>query len=385
MGELQGNSIVKVNALNDSKKVIVISAINIFSGGPLTILRDCLKELSQSGLNSEYQIIALVYSKDNCYYDNVIYIEFPKAKNRIYSYFMEYYGLKRLSVRINPFLWISLTDKTPNVYSDNLAVYLHNPTPFFKISIKDFVYSPFLLLYVLFYKRVCAINVKKNDRLIVQQDWLRDAYTKIFRFPKNRCIVFPPTLKTTTNESSKHNSSDKKTFLFASLPRGFKNFEIICKANSILLERGITEHNIILTLKGDESRYAKSIVSRFSKFNNISFVGVLKAKILKDYYGKSDCLIFPSRLETWGLPISEYSIYNKPMLLADLPYAHNTAAGSKYVAFFNPYDAIQLADYMEKIINNDYSFLKEVPVPLIDKPFSNSWEETIKLIINDKQ
>ena len=34
-----------------------------------------------------------------------------------------------------------------------------------------------------------------------------------------------------------------------------------------------------------------------------------------------------------GLPISEFSEFNKPMLLADLSYAQETAAGSEQVAF----------------------------------------------------
>ena len=34
-----------------------------------------------------------------------------------------------------------------------------------------------------------------------------------------------------------------------------------------------------------------------------------------------DFLIFPSLLETWGLPISEFEQTNKKMILANLPYA----------------------------------------------------------------
>jgi glycosyltransferase involved in cell wall biosynthesis len=377
---------MEINASKNSKKIIIISAINIRSGGPLTILKNCLKELSESPHNKEYHIIALVYSKNNCYFNNITYLEFPRAENRIYSYFMEYYGLKKLSKRINPTLWISLTDKTPNVITNKLVVYLHNPTPFFHLKLKDFIYSPFLLLYVLFYKKVCSINIHKNDYLIVQQNWLRDAYSNLFSFSKKRCIVFPPVSRPKTlNDIYTNENLDKKTFIFASLPRGFKNFEIICEANRILLNRGITDHNIVLTLKGDESRYAKSIVRKYRVSNeNISFIGVVSPDKLNELYNLSDCLIFPSRLETWGLPISEFSVYNKPMLIADLPYAHNTAAGSKYVAFFNPHSATQLAAYMEKIITNDFSFLKEVSIPKIENPHSFSWEETINLITNDK-
>jgi glycosyltransferase involved in cell wall biosynthesis len=373
------------NVINQRKQIIVISAINIISGGPFTILKNCLKEISKSDLGREYEIIALVYCKDNCYHDNITYIEFPKAKRRIYSYFMEYFGLKKLSINLKPLLWVSLTDKTPKVITKHLVVYLHNPTPFFKMRFKDFIYSPFLLLYVMFYNKVCSINIKKNDFIIVQQTWIRDAYTKMYKFPKDKCIVFPPvSYKKSLKVQSEYNNSTIKIFLFASLPRGFKNFEIICEANAILFNRGMVKQKIVLTLSGKENRYAKNIREKFGKYENISFVGVVQPATLDLLYKEADCLIFPSRLETWGLAISEFSLYNKPMLIADLPYAHNTAAGSKYVAFFNPYDANMLADYMQKIITNDFSFLEEVAATIIDKPFSHSWVETIKIIINDK-
>ena len=44
------------------KKIIIVSAVNFRSGGPLTILDDCLKFLDKQ-LSSEYKIIALVHSK----------------------------------------------------------------------------------------------------------------------------------------------------------------------------------------------------------------------------------------------------------------------------------------------------------------------------------
>lgn len=65
----------------------------------------------------------------------------------------------------------------------------------------------------------------------------------------------------------------------------------------------------------------------------IDFIGFVDKKTLFEYYELSSCMIFPSKIETWGLPISEFSEFNKPMLLADLPYAHDTAAGSSKVAF----------------------------------------------------
>jgi glycosyltransferase involved in cell wall biosynthesis len=95
----------------------------------------------------------------------------------------------------------------------------------------------------------------------------------------------------------------------------------------------------------------------------------------------ADCLVFPSKVETWGLPISEYMETGKPMLLADLPYAHETAAGSELTVFFPATDANALKDEMKKILNGDVSGLVEVPCKLLESPKANSWKELFELLL----
>jgi len=47
-----------------SKDRIAISAINFFEGASLSILRDCLKIVNGSELNSKYSFVTLVRKKD---------------------------------------------------------------------------------------------------------------------------------------------------------------------------------------------------------------------------------------------------------------------------------------------------------------------------------
>ena len=65
------------------KRTIIISGINLRSGGPLTILRDCLQFLSNSEICKSYKIIALVHNRELVEYPNIEYIEFPKSINQI--------------------------------------------------------------------------------------------------------------------------------------------------------------------------------------------------------------------------------------------------------------------------------------------------------------
>jgi hypothetical protein len=163
--------------MRESKKSIVISAININEGGALTILRECLKYLNSFDKEKKYNILALVYDKNLCWFSNIKYIEIRKAKkNWLYRIYYEYYYFRILSKRINPYLWLSLHDMTPIVQARITSVYCHNPTPFYSASFKDLYYSYKVFLFSYLYKYLYLINIHKNNYIIVQQNWLREIF-----------------------------------------------------------------------------------------------------------------------------------------------------------------------------------------------------------------
>ncbi len=176
------------------KRTIVISAVNLTSGGPFTILKDCLRSLSDSHLSQEYQIIVLVHSRKKLPdYKNLIFIEYQASKKRwIYRLYYEYRHFKKVSRTVKPWLWLSLHDITPNVMAKRQAVYMHNPTPFNRLHIKDLLHNPIYFLFTLFYKYLYKINIRRNNYLIVQQDWLRKSFSRIFRIDPEKIIVAYP-------------------------------------------------------------------------------------------------------------------------------------------------------------------------------------------------
>jgi glycosyltransferase involved in cell wall biosynthesis len=69
------------------------------------------------------------------------------------------------------------------------------------------------------------------------------------------------------------------------------------------------------------------------------------------YYKKVDCLIFPSKLETWGLPITEAISHNLYILASDLDYAKESINDYKRTTFFNPNSPSELAIQMKHFIS----------------------------------
>src|SRR5690606_16906317 len=166
-------------------------------------------------------------------------------------------------------------------------------------------------------------------------------------------------------------------------PNSHKNFEVICKAAEILDGKGILNFRVCITVSGIENKYAKWLLNNWGHLRTIDFIGFQKKENLINFYERSHCLIFPSKVETWGLPISEFALYAKPMLLADLPYAHETAAGAKLVSYFNPDSAEELAQKMEDLINGNTSILNEQSQIKYEEPVAKDWEELFKVLLKD--
>lgn len=357
-------------------KAIVISAVNLRKGGTLSILRECLHYLSGSKWAREYRIIALVHNKELAFYPNIEYIEIPgTVKSWGRRLWCEYVTMYTLSKRLAPvYLWLSLHDTTPNVKAERQAVYCQTSFPFLKRKWKDCLFDYKIVLFSLFTRFVYRINIKKNRYLIVQANWLRNRFAKMFNLRKEVFIVAPPELKIPI-EHPVASQNVFFTFFFPATSDCHKNFELLCEATRLLeSEIGENRFKVILTIDGTENKYTRWLYKKWGNVSSLVFAGIMNQTKLFTTYAETDCLIFPSRVETWGLPISEFATFNKPMLLADLPYAHETSAGCQKVSFFNPESPKELMTQMKKLVQKDSSFLRTNPMLTLSEPVARTWE-----------
>lgn len=360
-------------------KEIVISGINIIEGGALSIYKECLHNLVENGYAKANHITAFVNRKDlfKEFEDDITLIELPKSKKswlmRIYyEYIYFFFYSKKRKIDI----WFSIHDITPNVKAKKRFVYCHNPSPFLKTSLKQLKYEYRVFLFSVFYKYLYKINIKKNTNVIVQQDWLREEFEQMYHI--HNVIVARPNVMT-KNISNTKRAEKCFTFLFPAYPRNFKNFEVICEATKKLTENSLTNFKVLLTIDGKENKYSTDIVSKYHGIPQIQFIGLQKQQDLFALYGKVNCLIFPSKLETWGLPITEFKVLQKPIILANLKYAHETLGQYDKASFFEPDDSEELAQIMEREIKgeNIYILHKERP---IKQPYTKNWKELFEII-----
>ena len=373
-----------------NKKTIVLSGINLIEGGPLTVYEECLRCIEKHFLEN-YEIVALVHNRElfSEFDSRIKFIEFMDSKKSyLKRFYYEYFYFKRLSKKLKPYLWFSLHDMTPNVVADKKAVYCHNSIIFYDMKRKDMINEFKMFMFSRFYKYIYKINIKKNKFVVVQQDWIRKRFKKIFKI-KNVVVAHPNVVIDDSNNNCKNTKIVKNSFLYPSFPRIFKNFEVICKAVEILENKNIENFKVYLTIDGSENIYSKEIVEKYGRLKCIEFIGLQTRENLMKYYSKIETVIFPSKLETWGLPISEAKAFGKNIILADLEYAHETLGTYEKVMFFGPDAAEKLAEKMEMLINDDEN-MKNIEFDgnfekNIEKPFCKNWKELFDILLLDNR
>lgn len=359
---------------------IVVSGVNLTEMGPLAVFKDALESLS-SRYGEEYEITALVHRRSLFQIPNITYLEFPDIKSSwLKRLAFEFWKAKSICDRIRPHLWLSMDNVTPNVTAPVVAVYCHNPSPFYRFRFRDLWLDWKFGLFTLFYRYLYAVNIGRNDHVIVQQDWIRKSFERAYKV-RNVIVAHPHVDAPKVGfDVRKRRSGEPYRFFYPAFPRTFKNVELILAAAHLLEKGGFHDFELWLTLDSSVNRYAHGIVKRFGHVLSARWLGLLSRQQVFMRYAEADCLLFPSKLETWGLPITEFKATGKPILAANLPYAHETVGSYDQAAFFDPENPAELADLMKAAADGKLPFAAVHSDP-ISSPYARDWDELWSLLL----
>jgi len=336
----------------------------LVDGGALTVLRSIVESLAQYSV--QYRIIFLISRKDlicDIKTRSIRFIYFPKAKrNWVYRLYYEYYYFNVFSKNLKVNLWLSLHDTTPRVKSQKCMVYCHNPSPFLEMPIQDVLIDPKQYLWSHLYQYLYKMNIKKNDSVICQQNWFASEINRKYH-PRDIVIArpnMPKSIEPIAQKEymklvSKYSIPINKTLIFyPSYVRYFKNHKILFETANHLLH-DLKEKNIhfIVTMDGSENKYSKKLYTLYCDLENVTFLGTVSRKVVERIYLESHMLAFPSKLETWGLPLSEYKKYNKPIIAANLKYAKEVLNDYKLCFLFNPDKLEDMKNAIYRAINKE--------------------------------
>lgn len=317
--------------------------------GAMTVLREFYDEVvsCQDKSHNWYFVVSTDALKD---YENIKVIYAPRSKKSwLHRLWYDKHCVKGILEKYNIDLIFSMQNMPISGAKCKQVVYLHQSLQFSPVK-----YSIWKREERMFWIRqnvICNIikhSIKKAHIVIVQTNWMKEATSKWAGIPEKMIKVIKPKIKIEFPEQSICEREDN-LFIYPAGDGLHKNHKLILQACEILKKKEIS-HRVIFTMNGDESEYAKKLyVEARRQGLNIQFVGLLPRKEVINTYHRAT-LLFPSYLETFGLPLLEAKLTNTTILCSDMPFSHEILGDYEKAHFFDVDNAEQLANYMKQCI-----------------------------------
>ncbi|WP_340613770.1 glycosyltransferase [Xenorhabdus thailandensis] len=331
---------------------IIIYATAAVEGGALSMLKDLLNFIKKD--NNYYTVcINESIKEDLISATNISYrtIDTKSTYKRIY---FDFWGFSNC-------FDISTYDAVINLQNipvrTNLPqfLFIHQPIPFSNITFSILSKKERnLLMYKYIYASLIAFNKKYISHCLVQTNWMKDAVAKKIKLNKELIHIIKPDIKI---DYSKIDMTETKVndFIYPAASYSYKNHLILIEAMNILGIDFLDKHNfrLLLTIKRNEIPKLNNLIKNYDLDNYVLFSGHISRDKVLNLIIKSRAMLFPSNLETFGIPLVEAAKLNTYIIASELPYSKEVLNNYNYVDFCNNNDASSWAKSIKSIIESE--------------------------------
>lgn len=251
------------------------------------------------------------------------------------------------------------------------TIYLHTALPFspYRFSLRK---NPKLWLYQKLVTRRILGSLEIAARIIVQASWMKTTVANTAGIDPDRISVIRPTIASLgAQEQYGPTHQNRRRFFYPAEALPYKNHWLIFAA-ATKLERSGIDIDILCTIS-PESLESLGI-PRVP--DNVRLAGRMPYEDVQHEY-ESRVLLFPSLLETVGLPLMEAQSRQTFVLAADLPYAHDVLAGYDNAHYFDPEDPNDLASLMTSVVDGSVRY-SNIPAPRALE--TDPWDEFVRVV-----
>ena len=308
--------------------MINIIAVNIKTGGGLNLLEELLFYLEE---NNYLNVKVYVDSK---------YIIKVKSKNILYIKVKGFINkIKIFSLKLNNVLYFG--NLPPLIGGGKHRVlYFHNAfylQSYYQL-IKKFQFK-FLL-----YKIYIRIYLRNIDYVFTQTKYISDLFRSFFKM-ETEVVPFFKRLDLNNYSSNKI----KYDFCYVSLPSPAKNFNILFEALKLLNSKKY-KLSIALTIPVEYT----NLINKISFFDDTNIkifnLGSISHSDALTTISQSKIFLFPSLVESYGLPLIEAAQLKKIILAPNLPYVFEVIEPSMT---FNPNNHLEIVKCMINALDGD--------------------------------
>lgn len=314
-------------------KTIFLNATAARNGGALNILRQFL-----SNFPASHKLYAFV-SIDPVNLPQLLNINYvySNVKSNLKRLTWDYWGVKKWSKKnhVKPDLIISLQNTGVSLHTRQL-IYYHQPIPLFNYRWNPFKKSQRQLwFYKNMYLWFVKLSIRKNTMFVTQFQWIKSKLSETLKIAPERIEVIRPGINTFSVEDIKliPLKGDLKIFYPASSQEYKNHIEIVNAFIYLKKIKMLNDYVVYLTLNSDDIPALKTLILTHNLQEHFVFLGNTEYYLTLSYYKSCDLLLFPSCLESLGLPLLEAAFFGKKILAADLDYSREVLDGYNGVDF----------------------------------------------------
>lgn len=351
--------------MNKRKECIIVNAVALDRSGALTILKQFIENIPESG----YEWLIFISSRTKIESDKPYVTLKPIniSKNPIQRLLWDIWKLNKWIKRngIIPVAKVSLQNTGFRLAKKDIPsfIYYHQPLPFYKGKWDIFNKNQRVLwIYKNLYPFFIKAFLDKKTIIFVQLNYIKEGFVKKFKHSPNLVEVYHPSLPQINHSASitTNRKFDRELALFyPAAPYFYKNHELVIHA----CQKVIPHPKLFLTTK------------KYKDIKNIESLGTIEYSQICQLYQSCDALVFPSYIETYGLPLIEAATYGMPIIAPDLPYAKEVLEGYKGVEFIANNEPDKWAEAIQKLT-------KGKRYKPIDTSTRKSWSALFESIIS---
>lgn len=317
---------------------ILIYDVHASESGALAILDDLYNQILEYN-DKSVKWIFIVSTPKYKETSNVIVRRYPWIKkNWGYRYYFNKVTTRSILKKYKPDKVFSLQNEGIPFFKKEQIVYLHLP-----FILTNHVFSwkedgKTLWLYQNVISKMIFKSLQKVNYTIVQTEWMKEALVEKGKVDKNKIIVLQPDITSNNIKKYEDSAANRKSFFYPATAFTYKNHRTLLKAIKYAQDKGLSDYQVCFTIKADENKYTHDLFN-YAKENqlNVIFGGpISREKVFMKY--ASSILLFPSYVESFGLPLLEARMTGTYIIASDTPYSREILSGYDKATFFKEMD-----------------------------------------------
>ncbi len=227
------------------------------------------------------------------------------------------------------------------------TIYLHQPLPFcgIRFSLRE---NPLFWVYQHLLAPRILRGLRVAEQVIVQTEWMKSAACEKAGISPDKVVLEAPKVNVAVTETFDA-AAWKRTFFYPASPLSYKNHELIFRAVERLVAEGVQDFCVQLTLRADQ---LPQLANYPAAQPHVELLGQIPREEVMRRYARA-VLLFPSYVETFGLPLLEARLTDAPVIASDCPFSNEILAGYEKASFFDPFSAEQLALRMRAVLEGE--------------------------------